>query len=88
MRVSEFRRCGLHLTRKTGPVFAQVMDMMEENEQSFVPYDNLLSPEVKKTFLSVIEEMIDGGLQAEQALQQLQDASKQYWNLIRSSSGQ
>lgn len=73
---------------KTGPVFAQVMDMMEENEQSFVPYDNLLSPEVKKTFLSVIEEMIDGGLQAEQALQQLQDASKQYWNLIRSSSGQ
>lgn len=73
---------------KTGPVFAQVMDMMEENQQSFVPYDNLLSPEVKKTFLSVIEEMIDGGLQAEQALQQLQDASKQYWNLIRSSSGQ
>lgn len=73
---------------QTGPVFAQVMDMMEENHQSFVPYDNLLSPEVKKTFLSVIEEMIDGGLQADQALQQLQEASKQYWNLIRSSDSQ
>ena len=73
---------------KTGPVFAQVMDMMEKSHQSFVPYDNLLSPEVKKTFLSVIEEMIDGGMQAEQALQQLQSASKQYWNLIRSSTVQ
>lgn len=73
---------------KTGPVFAQVMDMMEENNQSFVPYDNLLSPEVKTTFLSVIEEMIDGGMQADGALQQLQDASKQYWNLIRSSASQ
>lgn len=73
---------------KTGPVFAQVMDMMEKSHQSFVPYDNLLSPEVKKTFLSVIEEMIDGGLQAGEALQQLQSASKQYWNLIRSSAVQ
>jgi raffinose/stachyose/melibiose transport system substrate-binding protein len=73
---------------KTGPVFAQVMELMEETHQSFVPYDNLLSPEVKKTFLSVIEEMIGGGMQADQALQQLQDASKQYWNLIRSSDVQ
>jgi raffinose/stachyose/melibiose transport system substrate-binding protein len=47
-----------------------------------------LSPEVKKTFLSVIEEMIGGGMQAGQALQELQDASKQYWNLIRSSDVQ
>ncbi|WNS45674.1 extracellular solute-binding protein [Paenibacillus sp. MMS20-IR301] len=74
--------------QQTGPVFAQVMDLMEENHESFVPYDNLLSPEVKKTFLSVIEEMIDGGLAGDQALEQLQSASKQYWNLIRSSAGQ
>ncbi|MBW4083367.1 ABC transporter substrate-binding protein [Paenibacillus sp. S150] len=71
---------------RTGPVFAQVMGMMEDNRQSFVPYDNLLSPEVKKTFLSVIEEMIDGGLQGDQALAQLQSASKQYWELIQSSA--
>lgn len=72
--------------KKTGPVFAQVMGIMEDNQMSFVPYDNLMSPEVKKTFLSVIEEMIDGGLQADQALKQLQSASKQYWNLIQSST--
>ncbi|ASA21114.1 ABC transporter substrate-binding protein [Paenibacillus donghaensis] len=72
----------------TGPVFAQVMQMMEENTQSFVPYDNLLSPEVKKRFLSVIEEMIGGGMQAEQALNELQAVSMQYWNLIRSSTVQ
>lgn len=74
--------------QKTGPVFAQVMELMEQNNQSFVPYDNLLSPEVKTTFLSVIEEMIDGKLQADTALKELQAASKQYWNLIRSSAGQ
>ncbi len=73
---------------KTGPVFAQVMAMMEDNHQSFVPYDNLLSPEVKKTFLSVIEEMIGGGMQADEALAQLQSASEQYWNLIQSSTVQ
>ncbi|CAM4515899.1 extracellular solute-binding protein [Paenibacillus typhae] len=73
---------------KTGPVFAQVMEIMAKDRQSFVPYDNLLSPEVKKTFLSVIEEMIDGGLGAGDALQQLQSASEQYWNLIQSSAVQ
>ncbi len=71
---------------KTGPVFAQVMTVMEQNHQSFVPYDNLLSPEVKKTFLSVIEDMIDGGLSADDALGQLQSSSEQYWNLIQSST--
>lgn len=71
---------------KTGPVFAQVMRLMEENRLSFVPYDNVLSPEVKKTFLSVIEEMINGGMSSEQALQLLQTASEQYWNLIGSST--
>jgi raffinose/stachyose/melibiose transport system substrate-binding protein len=71
---------------KTGPVFAQVMSIMDQNHQSFVPYDNLLSPEVKKTFLSVIEDMIDGGMTAADALAQLQLSSEQYWNLIQSST--
>lgn len=73
---------------KTGPVFAQVMNMMEVNRKSFVPYDNVLSPEVKKTFLSVIEQMINGEMSAEQALKQVQASSIQYWNLIQSSSVQ
>ncbi|KGE16783.1 ABC transporter substrate-binding protein [Paenibacillus wynnii] len=71
---------------KTGPVFAQVMRLMEESRLSFVPYDNVLSPEVKKTFLSVIEEMIDGSKDSDHALRQLQSASEQYWKLIQSSN--
>ncbi|MDQ0193230.1 ABC transporter substrate-binding protein [Paenibacillus wynnii] len=70
---------------KTGPVFAQVMRLMEESRLSFVPYDNVLSPEVKKTFLSVIEEMIGDSVDSDHALQQLQSASEQYWKLIQSS---
>ena len=72
--------------KKTGPVFAQVMRLMEESHQSFVPYDNVLSPEVKKTFLSVIEEMIDGTDNSDKALQKLQSASEQYWKLIQNSN--
>lgn len=73
---------------KTGPVFAQVMDLMEDHRPSFVPYDNVLSPEVKKTFLSVIEEMFNGELSADQALKRVQESSIQYWNLIQNANGQ
>ncbi len=73
---------------KTDPVFAQVMQLMEDNPQSFVPYDNVLSPEVKKTFLNAIEEMIDKGMTADQALKELQSSSMQYWSLIQSKTVQ
>lgn len=70
---------------KTGPVFAQVMELMGDNRQSFVPYDNLLSPEVKKTFLRIIGEMIDGDTKGNRALEQLQSSSEAYWQLIHNS---
>ncbi|MGG6312752.1 ABC transporter substrate-binding protein [Paenibacillus macerans] len=70
---------------KTGPVFAQVVELMEQSPQSFVPYDNVLSPEVNKTFLKVLEEMIGGRVSPEQALDQIQQTSEQYWQLRRSS---
>ena len=73
---------------KTDPVFTQVMQLMEDNPQSFVPYDNVLSPEVKKTFLNAIEEMIDKGMTADQALKELQSSSMQYWSLIQSKTVQ
>lgn len=72
---------------KTGPIFTQVITVMEQSKDSFVPYDNLLSPEVKKSFLRVIEEMIDKKMGAKEALDQLDVASLQYWNLRRSSVG-
>lgn len=71
---------------RTGPVFAQVIDLMEDTRESFVPYDNMLSPEVKKSFLKVVEDMLGGRLDAESALKQIQLTSLQYWELRRSSA--
>ncbi|MNJ60150.1 hypothetical protein D3C77_558640 [compost metagenome] len=70
---------------KTGPVFAQVITLMEQSTHSFVPYDNILSPEVKRSFLKGVKEMIGGQLSAEEALEDLQLSSKLYWNQRRSS---
>ncbi|MEK4508771.1 extracellular solute-binding protein [Paenibacillus anaericanus] len=64
---------------KTGPIFAQVIRLMEQSNQSFVPYDNILSPEVKKSFLRVIEEMISGKISAKEALEETQKSSQEYW---------
>lgn len=71
---------------KTGPVFTQVIQLMEQSQSSFVPYDNVLSPEVNKTFLKVIEEMISRRSSPEEALNQIQQTSDQYWKLRRSSA--
>ncbi|WP_019640166.1 ABC transporter substrate-binding protein [Paenibacillus fonticola] len=70
---------------RTGPVFAQVITLMEKSTQSFVPYDNVLSPEVKRSFLKGLKEMIGGQLDAGEALEELQLSSELYWDL-RSSS--
>ncbi|MGF7049384.1 raffinose/stachyose/melibiose transport system substrate-binding protein [Paenibacillus sp. DS2015] len=73
-------------SEQTGPVFTQIIELMEKSTQSFVPYDNILSPEVKKSFLKVIEEMLNQQITSKQALEQLQSASVQYWDLRRSST--
>lgn len=70
---------------KTGPVFAQVITLMEQSTHSFVPYDNILSPEVKRSFLKGVKEMIGGQMSAEEALKDLQLSSNLYWNQRRSS---
>ncbi|WP_270166641.1 ABC transporter substrate-binding protein [Paenibacillus sp. SYP-B4298] len=72
-------------SHRTGPVFAQVLELMDRIEYSFVPYDNILSPEVKRSFLQVVEEMVGGSSYAGEALEKLERASVQYWELRRSS---
>lgn len=72
-------------SHKTGPIFMQVMNVMEQSDETFVPYDNVLSPEVKKTFLKVIEGMIEGSINAQQALTELQSSSVEYWKQRRSA---
>lgn len=70
---------------KTGPIFTQVTGLMEQTKTTFVPYDNILSPEVKRSFLAIVEEMINGQIQAKEALDRLDESLRQYWNLRRSS---
>ncbi|WMT41650.1 extracellular solute-binding protein [Paenibacillus sp. D2_2] len=72
-------------SEKTGPVFAQVIKLMEGNKQTFVPYDNALAPEVSKTFLKVIEGMILSQTSPKEALEQIQQTSDQYWKQQKSS---
>lgn len=67
-------------SNKTGPVFDQLIRLMEQSEEIFLAYDNALSPEVNITFLKVIEEIISGEILPNEALNQIQAASEQYWN--------
>lgn len=73
-------------SEQTGPVFTQVVKLMEGSKQSFVPYDNALSPEVSKTFLKVIEGMILDQTSPKEALEQIQQTSDQYWKQRKSFS--
>ncbi len=72
-------------SEKTGPVFEQVVRLMEQSESIFLAYDNVLSPEVNKTYLKVIEEIISGEIAPNEALDQIQAASMQYWKQRNSS---
>lgn len=72
-------------SNKTGPVFAQVTELMEASSSTFLPYDNKLSPEVNRLFLKVIEDMIGGRTEAADALEQIQKSSVQDWQLRRNT---
>lgn len=66
---------------RTGPIFAQVYEMMGNTKHTFVAYDNVLSPEVKKTFLSVVNDLLEARTTTPEALRQLDEASAAYWKL-------
>ncbi|KZS46978.1 ABC transporter substrate-binding protein [Paenibacillus glucanolyticus] len=72
-------------SKKTGPVFAQVTELMEDSASTFLPYDNKLSPEVNSSFLKVIEDMIGERIDADNALEQIQKSSIRYWQLRRNT---
>lgn len=69
-------------TVETGPIFAKLTELMEQTEQTFIPYDNILPPEVKQTFLKIVEDLIKLETTAEEALIELQTASETYWESI------
>ncbi|MEF2967877.1 extracellular solute-binding protein [Paenibacillus sp. M1] len=72
-------------SEETGPVFEQVVRLMEHSDNIFLAYDNVLTPEVNKTFLKVIEGIISGNASPNEALDQIQAASEQYWRQRNSS---
>lgn len=66
---------------QTGPVFVQVHQLMEQGTETFIAYDNVLSPEVTKSFLSVVDRLINLQISPEEALRELDAASTAYWKL-------
>lgn len=72
--------------QQTGPVFPLVVDLSEKTEEKFVPYDHMLAPEVKQSFLTVIAQLLEGQLTPETALNELQKSSDSYWMLRQRST--
>lgn len=70
---------------KTGPVFEQVLGLIEQSDHIFLPYDNAMSPEVSQTFIKVIGELISGTVLPADGLDEIQTTSEQYWQLRGSS---
>jgi len=72
-------------SERTGPVFDQVVKLMRQSDEIFLAYDNALSPEVNKTFLKVVEQILAGQIPPNDALEQIQATSEQYWKQRNSS---
>lgn len=68
-------------TVRMGPVFSQVIKLTEESRDKFVPYDNMLPPEIKQTFLQVIAAMLEQTITPQESLDELQRTADSYRKL-------
>ena len=73
---------------KTGPVYEQVVQLLEQSKSRFLAYDNVLSPEVRKAFWTITDQLIKLEISSEEALRQLDLASDAYFNLIHNYGGE
>ncbi|WP_020618138.1 ABC transporter substrate-binding protein [Paenibacillus daejeonensis] len=73
---------------RTGPVFAQLHRLMESSPQTFIAYDNVLSPEVRRAFLALNDQLMSLEISPEEALQQLDAAAAAYWQLRNNTGGE
>lgn len=73
-------------TERTGPIFAQVVELTEQAKTKFIPYDNMISPEVKQTFFRVLAKVIDQEMTPSEALKELEESSRRYWQLRERST--
>lgn len=64
----------------TGPIFKQVIELIdqvqEEQQSMFVPYDNMLSPDVNEVFLDISSKLILGEISADHAIYLLNQSLK------------
>ncbi|NHN31332.1 ABC transporter substrate-binding protein [Paenibacillus agricola] len=67
---------------RTGPVFKQIVDLLEASPAVFVPYDNALPPALQEPFFQVAEQLIAGSLTAGEALQRLELELQRYYLLV------
>ncbi|SFL25743.1 raffinose/stachyose/melibiose transport system substrate-binding protein [Paenibacillus sp. 1_12] len=67
---------------RTGPVFKQIIDLLETSPSAFVPYDNALPPALQEPFFQVAEQLIAGNVSAQEALQRLEIQLQQYYELV------
>lgn len=65
-------------------VFDRVIALTEASKTKFVPYDNMLPPEIKQTFLHTISGIVDQTVTPEQSLERLEQASLNYRKLLES----
>ena len=72
---------------RTGPVFAQLHRLMENSPQTFIAYDNVLSPEVRRAFLALNDQLMSLEISPEEALLQLDAAAEAYWQLRNNTGG-
>ncbi|MFB9328257.1 extracellular solute-binding protein [Paenibacillus aurantiacus] len=71
---------------RAGPIFAQVMELVEQDGLDFLAYDNVLAPEVNSAFLQIVAQLMEGAVTPDAALRRLDAASEQYWRMIRGTS--
>ncbi|MFC4101367.1 ABC transporter substrate-binding protein [Paenibacillus xanthanilyticus] len=71
---------------RAGPIFAQVMELVERDGLDFLAYDNVLAPEVNSAFLQIVAQLLEGAAAPEEALRRLDTASGDYWRIIRGSA--
>lgn len=66
---------------RVGPILSQVIQLAAQNKAMFVPYDNMLPPELKKEFLRVISDLFDGISSPEESLLDLEQKAVDYWRM-------
>ncbi|WP_248926256.1 ABC transporter substrate-binding protein [Paenibacillus hamazuiensis] len=66
---------------RTGPVYKQIVDLLEASKATFVPYDNTLPPALQEPFFQAAERLISGGVTAREALESMEKELRQYYEL-------